>query len=80
MSEGVLPDCITTIHLPKKACRSLALKRSIEKGLPLSTPAIVASPVKEKMILLSAQGHKLPSLSTTYTVTNDRLRPFALIN
>ena len=26
------------------------------------------------------QGHKLPSLSTTSTVTNDRLRPFALIN
>ena len=60
----------TTMHLPKKALRRGAWKRSIEVWQPLSVPRILAPPVVENSIWFSAQGQRLPSLSTTSTVMN----------
>ena len=58
----------TTMHLPKKALRWGDLKFSIEIWLPLSVPMIRPVPSPMNTIWSSAQGQRLPSLSTTSAV------------
>src|ERR1019366_5340427 len=78
-TRPALPRSPRTINRakPLNALRWSAWKDSTVAALPLSTPAILAGPSRANFPRLSAVGQKLPSLSSTRTVTNERSSPSA---
>ncbi len=71
--------CTIASAIPWNALRWFALNGSWLIWLPLSTPAIDPGPINSNLTRLSANGTSVPFLSTTFTVTNDRSVPSALI-
>ena len=65
--------CTTTIAFPENTWRSGFFRMMVSFRFPLSIPAIKPFPFIEKRIKWSASGTRLPSLSFTSTVTNERL-------